>query len=86
MEHVIRLARGLNESIDIIAREQSNEQIRCLDEAGASEVVQPAFEVGLNFVRHTLHRAGVSMRDIQAQVSSHRLNYYDTERQEDEFP
>jgi monovalent cation:H+ antiporter-2, CPA2 family len=82
----IRIAREFNEPIDIIARAQSYEQIRRLDEAGASEVVQPAFEVGLEFVRHTLHRAGVSMREIQALVSSRRLDYYDTERQDDEFP
>ena len=81
----IRLARNLNESIDIIARAQTYEQIRRLDEAGATEVVQPAFEVGLEFVRHTLHRSGVGMREIQAQVSSRRLDYYDTDRQDDEL-
>lgn len=82
----IRLARNFGESLDIIARAESYEQIRRLDEAGATEVVQPAFEVGLEFVRHTLHRAGVSMREIQAQVSSRRLDYYDTDRQDDELP
>jgi monovalent cation:H+ antiporter-2, CPA2 family len=82
----IRLALERNESLDVIARAQSYEQIRRLDEAGATEVVQPAFEVGLEFVRHTLHRAGVSMQEIQAQVSSRRLDYYDTERQEDDLP
>jgi monovalent cation:H+ antiporter-2, CPA2 family len=81
----IRLAREANESLDVIARAQSYEQIRRLDEAGATEVVQPTFEVGLEFVRHTLHRAGVSMREIQAQVSARRLDYYDTDRQDDEF-
>lgn len=82
----IRMALGKNESVDVIARAQSYEQIQRLDEAGASEVVQPAFEVGLEFVRHTLHRVGVSLQEIQAQVSSRRLDYYDTDRHEDEFP
>jgi monovalent cation:H+ antiporter-2, CPA2 family len=80
----IRNARNLNESLDVIARAQNYEQIQRLDEAGANEVVQPAFEVGLEFVRHTLHRAGVSMREIQAQVSRRRLDYYDTDRQDDD--
>jgi monovalent cation:H+ antiporter-2, CPA2 family len=82
----IRVARDHNESLDIIARAQSYEQIQRLDEAGANEVVQPAFEVGLEFVRHTLQRSGVSLQEIQAQVSSRRLDYYDLERQEDDFP
>lgn len=82
----IRLAKRANEQLDVIARVQSYEQIQRLDEAGATEVVQPAFEVGLEFVRHTLHRSGVSMREIQAFVSSRRLDYYDTERVEDELP
>jgi monovalent cation:H+ antiporter-2, CPA2 family len=80
----IRTARNLNGSLDVIARAQSYEQIKRLDEAGANEVVQPAFEVGLEFVRHTLHRAGVSMREIQAHVSGRRLDYYDTDRQDDD--
>ena len=82
----IRLALQHNESLDVIARAQSYEQIQRLDEAGATEVVQPAFEVGLEFVRHTLHRVGVSMQEIQAQVSSRRLDYYDTDRQDDDLP
>jgi monovalent cation:H+ antiporter-2, CPA2 family len=81
----IRLAKNANESLDVIARAQSYDQIQRLDEAGATEVVQPAFEVGLEFVRHTLHRSGVSMQEIQAQVSSRRLDYYDTDRRDDEL-
>jgi monovalent cation:H+ antiporter-2, CPA2 family len=82
----IRLALKQNESLDVIARAQTYEQIQRLDEAGASEVVQPAFEVGLEFVRHTLHRVGVSLQEIQAQVSSRRLDYYDVERHDDDLP
>ncbi len=82
----IRLAKRANEQLDVIARVQSYEQIQRLDEAGATEVVQPAFEVGLEFVRHTLHRSGVSMREIQALVSSRRLDYYDVDRVDDDLP
>lgn len=82
----IRLAKRANEQLDVIARVQSYEQIQRLDEAGATEVVQPAFEVGLEFVRHTLHRSGVSMREIQAMVSSRRLDYYDVDRVDDDLP
>ncbi|MEX2425197.1 MAG: cation:proton antiporter [Thermomicrobiaceae bacterium] len=81
----IRIARNSNESLDVIAMAQSPDQIRRLDEAGATEIVQPAFEVGLEFVRHTLHRSGLSMQEIQAQVSSRRLDYYDPDRQDDEL-
>jgi monovalent cation:H+ antiporter-2, CPA2 family len=81
----IRIAKRINDSIDVIARVQTYDQIPRLDEAGAEEVVQPAFEVGLEFVRHTLRRLGVSLQEVQAHVSARRLDYYDIEREEDEL-
>ena len=76
----IRLAKRLNPSIDVIARALSSSQVARLDEAGATEVVQPAFEAGLEFVRHTLRRYGVSLPEIQALISARRLDYYEEER------
>lgn len=76
----IRVARMLDANLDIIARAQTHDQAARLDKAGAAEVVQPAFEVGLEFVRHTLHRFGVSLPEIHAVVSARRIDYYTEER------
>jgi len=44
--------------------------------AGAAEVVHAEFEAGLEFVRHTLHRYGVSGPEIEALLSGRRRDYY----------
>ncbi len=45
-------------------------------EAGAAEVVQPEFEAGLEFVRHTLHRYGVDRTQIQAALARRRRDFH----------
>jgi len=43
---------------------------------GAAEVVHPEFELGMEFVRHTLHRFGVPSLEVQALLARRRRDYY----------
>jgi CPA2 family monovalent cation:H+ antiporter-2 len=76
-ETAVRLARTLNATLDIIARADRRAFVARLVEAGATEVVHPSFEAGLEMVRHTLHRFGMSMQEIQAIVAARRIDYYE---------
>jgi CPA2 family monovalent cation:H+ antiporter-2 len=72
----VREARAMNARLDIIARAPGSRGLERLRAAGAVEIVRPELEAGLEFVRHTLHRYGVSRPEIQAIVSSRRAQYY----------
>jgi CPA2 family monovalent cation:H+ antiporter-2 len=75
-EVVVTAARRINPGLDVIAMgvdEESHERLRQL---GADEVVHAEFEVGMEFVRHTLHRYGVSSQEIQALLSRRRRDYH----------
>jgi voltage-gated potassium channel Kch len=52
-----------------------------LRQAGASEIVQPEFEAGLEFVRHVLRRQGVSSRETQSLVNRRRSQFYAVEEE-----
>lgn len=75
-EAVVRAAHGLNRRLDIVARAHDEEQVASLREAGATEVVYPEFEAGLEMVRHVLHRYGVSLLEIQALLQGRRSSQY----------
>ena len=75
-EAILSFAGRVNPQLDIIVRGRSQEDYRALLEAGAAEVVQPEFEAGLEFVRHTLHRYGVDRTQIQALVQRRRRDVY----------
>lgn len=83
-ERAIRLARSMNPVLDIIVRADRRADVRRFAEAGATEVVHPSFEAGLEMVRHTLRRFGVSMQEIQAQLSARRIDYYEESMQADQ--
>jgi len=69
-------ARQINPRLDVIVRGADVEGHFDLQQAGAAEVVHAEFEAGLEFVRHTLHRFGVSAPEIQAMLSRRRHDYY----------
>jgi CPA2 family monovalent cation:H+ antiporter-2 len=71
-EAIVREARRINQRLDIIARGGGEEMSRVLLEAGASQVIEPELEGGLEFLRHTLHRMGVSSLEIQAALRGRR--------------
>lgn len=68
-------ARSIQPRIDIVAR-GSAEGHALLRRAGASQVVDPEFETGLEFLRHVLHRFGVDGREIAAIQTRRRAEYY----------
>jgi CPA2 family monovalent cation:H+ antiporter-2 len=71
-----RLARAMNRRLDIIVRSHSLDEMQKLRDEGAAEAVLPEFEAGLEFVRHTLRRFGVSGQEIQSVISARRATYY----------
>jgi len=74
---IVQQARKMNAGLDIVARSPGGDGPRRIRLAGADEVVRPELEAGLEFVRHTLRRYGVSSAEVQAFVSRRRLEYYD---------
>ena len=63
-ERTTRHAREINPRLDVIVRAPRRSAIAPLRRAGASELVEPDVEAGLEVVRHSLHRFGVSSQEI----------------------
>jgi CPA2 family monovalent cation:H+ antiporter-2 len=71
-EAAVLTARRLNPTIDIIVRSTGPEGDHALWRAGATEVVYPQFETGLEFIRHTLVRFGVDPSEVARFVAVRR--------------
>jgi CPA2 family monovalent cation:H+ antiporter-2 len=71
-EAAIAIAKRLNPTIDIIARASGAEGHAALRNAGASEVVHPQFEAGLEFVRHSLQRFSIPEDQVHDFVNERR--------------
>jgi len=71
-ENVVRTSLQINPRLDVIARGGAEEAYKGISRAGAAEVVQADFEVGLEFARHALHRFGISGAEIQMYLSRRR--------------
>lgn len=69
---IVRNARRINRRLDIVARAYGDEETKVLRAQGASEVVRPDLEVGLEIIRHTLHRFGMTPQEIQYVLSKLR--------------
>jgi len=74
-EAVVAAAKEINPRLDVIARGGDWASHLRLQNVGASAVVHGEFEAGLEFVRHTLHRFGVTSQEIQAVLSRRRRDY-----------
>ncbi len=72
VEGIVITSRELNPRIDIVAHGAFEEGRHRLRELGVSQIVHAEFELGIQFVRHTLHRFGLSNAEIQAIVSRRR--------------
>lgn len=72
---ILRNARRINRRLDIVARAYSDEETKALRAQGASEVVRPDLEVGLEIIRHTLHRFGMTPQEIQYVLSKLREEF-----------
>ncbi|HLH70148.1 MAG TPA: cation:proton antiporter [Candidatus Dormibacteraeota bacterium] len=77
VEAMVRAARELNPRLDIVARARDAEQVGRLRRAGASEVVQPEFEAGVEVIRHTLQRFGVVGAELGLLISGRRRVFYE---------
>ena len=75
-ELVTRHARTLHPDLDIVARAANADQVKGLREAGATEVVQPEFEAGVEVIRHALHRYGIAGTELSDVVAGRRAAYY----------
>jgi CPA2 family monovalent cation:H+ antiporter-2 len=75
-ERIVREARARNQRLDVIARSQGRADLERLRRAGASDVVQPEFEGGVEFIRHTMRRYGVLGTELQALTAGRRAAYY----------
>jgi CPA2 family monovalent cation:H+ antiporter-2 len=72
----VQNARRLNPTLDVVARGSGSETHQLLRQAGAAEVVDPAFETSIEFVHHVLHRYGIDNREITALQARWRAEYY----------
>ncbi|HET9200951.1 MAG TPA: cation:proton antiporter [Dehalococcoidia bacterium] len=75
-ELVMRNALLINPRLDIVVRAGSREAHERFLELGASEVVHPEVEGGLEFVRHTLRRYGLPQQEIQAIIARRRTEFF----------
>lgn len=65
-------ARRINPKLDVVARVHRDEDTEVLRSLGVAEMVRPELEAGLEVIRHTLHRFGLTMQEIQYIVSTLR--------------
>jgi monovalent cation:H+ antiporter-2, CPA2 family len=75
-ELATRHAHALNPRLDIVARGGGPRDLERLRRAGATEVVQPEFEAGVEVIRHALGRFGVGGQELSNLVRGRRAAYY----------
>lgn len=68
----VRNALRINPKLDVVARVHGDEEVEALRDMGVAELVHLEFEAGLEIVRHTLHRFGLTTCKIQYIVNSLR--------------
>jgi CPA2 family monovalent cation:H+ antiporter-2 len=69
-------ARALNPSLDIVARVSRAEDIELFQQAGATQLVQPEFEAGVEVIRYALRRYGVLDPDLSRDIANSRQAFY----------
>jgi CPA2 family monovalent cation:H+ antiporter-2 len=77
-EVAARNARRLAPRLDIVARARDADGVARLTQAGATSVVQPEFEGGVEVIRHTLRRYGISSAELVQVAAGRRRAFYDT--------
>ena len=75
-ELVTRHARAAHPRLFVVARAPDAEQVARLRQAGASAVVQPEFEAGLEVIRHALRRYGIGSSELFNALASRRVAFY----------
>ena len=59
-----------------IARAARREDLERLRRAGATDVVQPEFEAGVEVIRHALRRFGISGAELATLAAGRRASFY----------
>ena len=75
-EMAVRHARTMSAGLDIIARAGSQESIQKLRDAGASDVVQPEFEAGVEVIQHVFQRYDIHGEELEDLVGERRSAFY----------
>jgi CPA2 family monovalent cation:H+ antiporter-2 len=65
-------ARIINPRLDVVSRVHREEDSEVLKGLGVARIVRPELEAGLEIVRHTLHRFGLTTQEIQYIVNTLR--------------
>jgi len=74
---VVTTARQVAPNLPIIARAVTEEGVTRLSQLGASDVIHPELEGGLEIVRSTLLRLGLHARDVLRYTDQVRAEHYD---------
>lgn len=77
-EQVVRVGRARYPRLMILARAQDLAGIARLRAAGATDVVQPEVEAGLEFVRRTMRKMGLAQVEIHTLLSGRRHTAYES--------
>jgi CPA2 family monovalent cation:H+ antiporter-2 len=85
-ELVTRRARADHPDLDIVARASSAAGVAQLQRAGATEVVQPEFEAGVEVIRHALRRCGVEGARLADLTADRRAAFYQHGLEEEVAP
>jgi monovalent cation:H+ antiporter-2, CPA2 family len=75
-EPIVRLARQLNGSLDIVATAEGVEQMKALYQKGATAVIQPNLETALEIARQALLHLHVPPAQILQYTDARRKNPY----------
>jgi CPA2 family monovalent cation:H+ antiporter-2 len=71
-ELTVRNSLKINPKLNVVARIHFDDEAQTLRTLGVAEVVRPEFEAGLEIVRHTLHRFGLTGPEIQYIINALR--------------
>jgi CPA2 family monovalent cation:H+ antiporter-2 len=73
---VTRFARSHHPDLDIVVRARNGADVERLQRAGATDVVQPEFEAGVEVIRHALRRYGIGGFELTHLISGRRATFY----------
>ncbi len=73
---IVAAARKLNEKLPIIVRAATAEGVQLLSDLGASDVVHPELEGGLEMVHDTLLHLGYPLREVHSYAEAVRRDAY----------
>jgi CPA2 family monovalent cation:H+ antiporter-2 len=73
---ITKYARQTYRRLHITARAYNSDQVERLREAGASYIVQPEFEAGVEVIRHVFQRYGVSGGELASIAARRRSSFY----------